>query len=145
MLAIPFIRRSGVAGGMSLLALILLSAPALAGVSWCRADPIVLLDGVKYQIIVSVPEQNVQQIDDALLFKFTTRSGSTNEVLFLDAGFNGHGEEVEFESHRSVVARMYLDVKHNGDKFPVVVDIYKNGQLAKTVEGTSDTVITALP
>src|SRR5687768_6707238 len=85
-------RRLILSASFGLLATLILAVPALAGVTWCRADPIVRLGADEYQIIVSVPDANVGQIDDALYFKFTSPYGTVQETLFLDAGFNGEGE-----------------------------------------------------
>jgi len=116
-----------------------------AGVTWCRADPIVRLGADEYQIIVSVPDANVGQIDDALYFKFTSPYGTVQETLFLDAGFNGEGEQVEYGYDGGTRHKLVLDVKHSGDKFPVLVEIYRNGQFFTSVTGTSDLIKVDLP
>ena len=130
---------------LGLLALLLFAMPVGAGVSWCRADPIVRLGDDVYQIIVSVPEHNVKQIDDQLLFEVYSPKSVAQELLYLDAGFNGHGERVDFKRHSKQQHTINLDVKHNDDKFPVLVEVYRNGELYQTVEGTSDVIWMHLP
>lgn len=135
---------------LAVLAAVILTMPVGAGVSWCRADPIVELGDTKYQVFVAVPEHNVPQVVGSLDFTFASPKGTDQEVLFLDSGFNGHGETVTFMTYdpRSRDSRghmMSLSFKYTGAAFPIMVEVYKNGKLATVVEGTSSGMKIALP
>jgi len=133
---------------LALLTLLVLAGPTLAGVGWCKVDPIVRLGRTEYQIIVAVPEANVHQINGPLDFTFSSPRGMDQRVLFLDAGFNGHGETVTFSSHsrpRNKTHVMRLDVPHTGPVFPVMVEVYVNNTLVDTIIGTSDLIVADLP
>jgi hypothetical protein len=78
-------------------AVLILVTPATAGVSWCRADPIVLLNGAEVQIWVAIPEEYERLVTGPALVTISTPPTVDTEVVHLDAGFNGHGEEVVFK------------------------------------------------
>jgi len=78
----------------SMLAMLVLTIPAGAGVTWCRADPIVEVHGYRVQILVGVPLGYEQYVNGPIKTKIDVPAGLTRKVLFLDAGFNGHGETV---------------------------------------------------
>lgn len=80
-----------------LMAALVISLPTLAGVGWCRADPIVRLNGADVQIWVAIPEQYKPLVDGPIKVTVKTPAGVTREVVLLDSGFNGHGEVVTFE------------------------------------------------
>jgi hypothetical protein len=77
-----------------LLATLVLTMPTFAGVSWCRADPIVRIHGHEIQMWVGVPEGYEQHVTGPISFKIETPPGIERKVIFTDAGFNGHGETV---------------------------------------------------
>ncbi len=132
--------------GFAVILLLVVAAPVGAGRSWCRADPIIRLGGTEYQVIVSVPEENVQQVDGALLFEIYSPAGTEQEVLFVDSGFNGHGEEVVLMEHKSQATHLFvLDVQQSGKDFLVVMDIYVDGELIQTARGTSKEIRVPVP
>lgn len=49
-------KRLVTSSSLGLLLLVLFAVPAVAGRAWCARDPIVTLDGVEYQLFVSIPE-----------------------------------------------------------------------------------------
>jgi hypothetical protein len=73
-----------------------LVSPASAGRAWCRADPIVTIDGTPVQIWVAIPGEFEPYIKDKIKVKVKAPKHLEREVIFLDAGFNGHGEEVKW-------------------------------------------------
>jgi hypothetical protein len=77
-----------------LLATIVLTMPAMAGVTWCRADPIVRVHGYEIQMWVGVPEGYEQYVNGPISFKIDTPPGIERKVIFTDEGFNGYGETV---------------------------------------------------
>jgi len=87
---------------LSLLALLLLAMPAAAGVSWCRADPIVELNGTEVQIWVAVASEYEHLVSGPIQVAVFVPNKVSKEITFLDTGFNGYGEEVSFK-HRGKV------------------------------------------
>lgn len=77
-----------------LLATLVLTVPAFAGVSWCRADPIVRIHGHTIQMWVGVPEGYEQYVTGPISFKIDTPPGIERKVIMTDSGFNGYGETV---------------------------------------------------
>lgn len=89
---------------LALVALVLLVAPASAGREWCAKDPVVSLNGTAVQILVAVPAEYVPAVNGAIDVRIATPSGVASDVVFLDAGFNGYGETVRFQSSGGAVA-----------------------------------------
>jgi hypothetical protein len=83
----------------AMLALLVLAMPVSAGRQWCAKDPIVLLNGAELQIWVAVQEQDVPLVSGPVEVEVVTPAGVTREVIFLDEGFNNHGEVVTFTDH----------------------------------------------
>ena len=91
-------RRRGLAAILiGLIAALVVSVPALASLGWCRADPIVRLNGAEVQIWVAIPEQYRPLVNGPIDVTIKTPEGVTREVVMLDSGFNGYGEIVTFE------------------------------------------------
>lgn len=88
----------------ALVALALLVAPASAGREWCAKDPVVSLNGTVVQILVAVPDAYVPAVNGAIDVRIAVPSGVETDVVFLDAGFNGHGETVNFQTSDGAVA-----------------------------------------
>jgi hypothetical protein len=84
---------------LGLVALFVFAVPAGAGVSWCRADPIVELNGKRVQIWVAVPEQYVDKVTGPIDVQINVPSSVSRELIFTDAGFNGYGEKVTFTTN----------------------------------------------
>jgi hypothetical protein len=91
-----FMRRLVSAGLLSLLTMLLLLVPAEAGVMWCARDPIVTIDGTQVQVWVAIPEAYTPYVKDAVHVRFKTVKGLSRQLLYTDAGFNGHGERVDW-------------------------------------------------
>ena len=81
---------------LGLLAILLFAAPASAGRTWCSRDPIVRIDGVDLQIWVAVPQEYESYVNGPIHVDIETPKWSQEELVFADAGFNGHGEVVTF-------------------------------------------------
>ncbi|HEX5165511.1 MAG TPA: hypothetical protein VFV93_08960 [Thermomicrobiales bacterium] len=108
------VRRLVTAGSLGLLALMLLVMPAAAGVSWCRADPIVELNGTPIQVWVAVSAEHEHLVSGPIqVMVFTSDEVDTN-TTYLDDGFNGYGEEVTFRRR---------NWKHNDESFPVEIKV----------------------
>lgn len=144
-------RRFVTASFLSLLAVLLLAMPAGAGVSWCRADPIVMLDGTEVQIWVSVAAEYEHLVTGPIRVAVYAPNRVSKEITFLDAGFNGHGEEVNFK-HRGRVrddgsfpvdikVRVPLDNRQLHREFdrrdiPVLVEVITGDGQVIHLEGT---------
>jgi hypothetical protein len=81
-----------------LLALLVLVMPAAAGVSWCRADPIVELNGTSVQVWVAVGEEHEHLVSGPIQVTVYTPDRVRTRTTFLDSGFNGFGEVVQFRN-----------------------------------------------
>jgi hypothetical protein len=81
-----------------LVAVMMAAAPTAAGRMWCRADPIISFNGTNVQVWVELPSEYEYLVNGPILFEVTTPKGVASEVLFTDAGFNGFGEEVRFDT-----------------------------------------------
>jgi hypothetical protein len=90
------VRRFSSILALGLLALMVFAAPASAGVSWCRSDPIVRIQGYTAQILVGVPAQYVSLVDGPIDVRIDIPSTFSREVVMTDAGFNGYGERVRW-------------------------------------------------
>jgi hypothetical protein len=87
---------------LSLLALLLLAMPASAGVTWCRADPWVELNGVEVRIWVMIPAEYEKLVTGPIRVTVYAPNKVSKEITFLDEGFLGHGEEVRFKNRGKV-------------------------------------------
>lgn len=95
-------RRFSTALVMGMLALLVFVVPVGAGVSWCRADPIVSLNGTEVQVWVAVPDQYVGLVNGPIDVQFVIPAAVERYVVFTDAGFNGYGETVSFANKGKV-------------------------------------------
>jgi hypothetical protein len=113
--------------------------PAYAGVSWCRTDPVVRLDGKQVQILVGIPEQYQTLVNGPTEIELRTPKGLPRELLYLDEGFNGMGEDFSFGNlsndymdHDSFWIKLEVRVPiQTSDTVPVQVEvIQENGQVS---------------
>jgi hypothetical protein len=103
-------KRLSAATILGLLALLVLTIPAGAfGVSWCRADPIVRLNGTEVQIWVAVPAEYAPLVNGPIDVRIKTPRQVSEELILTDAGFNGHGETVTFSDMPGKVRRGAFD------------------------------------
>jgi hypothetical protein len=86
-----------------LLALVIFAAAASAGVTWCRSDPIVELNGKRVQIWVAVPEQYASQVSGPIQIEINAPAVVNRQLLLTDAGFNGQGESVSFTTNNGTL------------------------------------------
>jgi len=70
--------------------------PAFAGRAWCAKDPIVRLNGEDVQIWVAILEEYEPLVTGPIEVKVATGPKVSQELIYLDAGFNGYGETVKF-------------------------------------------------
>lgn len=88
-------RRWIYSSALALTAIIVLSGGVFAG-GWCRADPIVQINGEEVQIWVAIPDDMQHTVNGPIQVLVSKPWGTDAHVTFLDEGFNGHGETVRF-------------------------------------------------
>ncbi len=119
-----------------------------AGVSWCRADPIVEIEGNRVQILVGVPAEYTHMVNGPIHTDLKIPSGLAKRVIFTDEGFNGHGERVTWGTLEGAV-KLTVKVPINGnllavgETVPVEVKIFTpwgNRTIYGVHTGTSITV-----
>lgn len=131
----------------ALIALVLFAPSAAAGREWCAKDPVVTLNGTAVQILVAVPAEYIAAVSGPIHVQIAVPSGVQTEVIYLDAGFNNHGESVRFRTTDAVVAAdgsfdvrirahvpvNLLTLRHLGlpiGGIPLQVTVVTNGDLA---------------
>ena len=144
---------------LGLLALLLIAMPAVAGVSWCRADPIVKLNGTEVQVWVSIDAEYEHLVTGPIRVTVFAPNKVSKEITFLDAGFNGHGEEVIFKNRGKVrdsgsfpvdiKVKVPLDMRQLSREYglnevPVLVEIITGDGQVIDVEGNDHGVQTSL-
>jgi hypothetical protein len=100
-------RKLFVAIALGALAILVLATPAMAARTWCARDPIVRINGHDVQFWVAVPEEYVSLVNGPIDIQILTATPVDADVLFLDEGFNGYGEKVEFGPMRK--GKVYSD------------------------------------
>lgn len=105
-------RRVSWSAFLSVVVALILASPVGAGFGWCRADPIVNLNGTRVNILVAIPKQYRKEVEGPILTVLNLPRGVAGDLLFTDEGFNGHGEEVRFFNR--------LDAEE-GDRFSIQV------------------------
>jgi hypothetical protein len=145
-------RRATPALALGMFAALLLAVPALAGRTWCRSDPVVLLDGAPLQVEILVPAEYVSAVDGSVEVTIATPAGVERETIFTDAGFNGLGEVVVYQDSDAEVAadssfpvqvtvvvpvdRSQLRRLGLSPRVPVQVIVTANGALTYSAAGT---------
>jgi hypothetical protein len=151
-------RRISISLTLVLLALLVLATPALASRKWCAQDPIVRLNGADVGIWVSIPEEYVSLVNGAIEVKVFTPKGVSQQLIYLDAGFNGYGEVLTFASRNDlalrkdgsfdVVIEVWVPINKDGLKqmgvksksVPLQVTVIANGELVTHPSGVMEVV-----
>jgi hypothetical protein len=89
------VRRWLFSTGLALIALVALSGGIFAG-GWCRADPIVEINGKEVQVWVAIPANMQNAVNGPIQVRFERPWNAKAKVLYRDSGFNGYGERVTF-------------------------------------------------
>lgn len=146
------VRRLITVACLSLLALLTLAMPAAAGVTWCRADPWVELNGAEVKIWVIIPAEYEHLVTGPIKVTVYAPNKVSKEITYLDEGFLGHGEEVRFKNRGKVnddgtfqvdlKIRVPLDVRQLRDTYglneiPVLVEIIADDNQLMYVEGNN--------
>lgn len=129
----------------ALLALLLVALPVAAGTEWCEKDPIVTLNGTRVQILVAIPNEYLALVNGPVDVEIATPQGTAREVIFLDEGFNGHGERVRFTNRghddaasKSFPTRIEVRVPTSNNKdIPVRVTVIPDNANQVVVTGAN--------
>ena len=77
------------------------SSTASASYTWCRSDPVVVVDGYTMDVFVSVPLDDLSKVTGATEIVVITPPGTDVALATLGVGF-GYGEHVAFEDSPSL-------------------------------------------
>lgn len=146
-------RRVTVSLLLGLLAILVFAMPAGAGVTWCRADPIVRINGTEVQVWVMIPEQYQSAVTGPIDVAFQVPSGAKTAVVLTDSGFNGYGERVTFSGSTGsylpdgsffVSLVVKVPMKNQIASVPVLVEVVHPNGMKQYFAG-NQYVVTALP
>jgi hypothetical protein len=100
---------------------------ASAGRSWCRVDPVVIIDGQLADIFVASDLKMLLKATGPITMRISIPEGSKGWVVLTDLGF-GKGYDIDFVETS--------DLARDGRRTPVVIDVYapaKDSALPVTV------------
>jgi hypothetical protein len=100
---------------------------ASAGRSWCRVDPVVIIDGQLADVFVASDLKMLLNATGPIKMKISIPVGSKAGVVLTDLGF-GKGYDISFVQTSALV--------RSGGRTPVIVDVYapaKDSTLPVTV------------
>lgn len=139
-----------------IISVLALALPAQAGLSWCKADPIVELNGTKVQILTAIPEEYLPFVEGPIDVEVKAPSSVKTKLLFTDAGYNGHGERVSFSrlnGHRGerdgdeepfrIRIKVVVPIDA-GIQVPVLVTVIPDNGAPVIVEGTHQKTVVKL-
>lgn len=143
--------RGSVALVLGLLALLVISAPASAGRAWCARDPIVRIQGTDLQILVAVPQEYASYVNGPVQVDIRTPDWAPVELIFTDAGFNGHGEVVTFstmpgspaidplrtQTRIVITVPIAYDLLPANTQVPVQIELIPSAGNARTINGNA--------
>ncbi len=142
---------------LPLLALLALTLPAHAGLTWCKSDPVVSLDGTLVDITVGIPLEYVPLVKGPTRIEIQTPESVARRLIASGPGYNGYPEEVVFTDGTGEVVdkRFPTTVKVRvpieksklspGEHVPVEVTVLPhNAPVPVVVEGTSDSTVVEL-
>ena len=141
-----------------LTALLVAPQSARAGVTWCRSDPVVRLNGTLVDVQIAIPVEYQLRVIGPTRFEIQTPKGISRSLYLSDPGFNLQGIEVVFVTNQA----LKVDGQRFQTKVKVTVPIDKTGLPAGTtipaeltvfphnslqpviVMGTSDLTVTTM-
>ncbi len=132
---------------LSTLALAVAVPSAGAGVGWCRADPVLVIDGQLADVFVSARFDDLTKVKGPTEIVVSTPVGVDIRLAVATVGF-GHGEKVRFEESESlkvtadgIELRIKVRVPAGSDDMPILVEFAPQvvGLLQPTAsEGTAN-------
>jgi hypothetical protein len=79
-----------------LLVMLVSVLPVNAGLTYCKSDPIIQLNGTLVDISVAIPLKYVPLVNGPVSYEIQTPKSTVRELILSDAGYNGHGITVTF-------------------------------------------------
>lgn len=143
-------RRSGVCILIPLLIILSLAPPARASWSWCKSDPVVMLNGRLVDIQVDIPLEYVPLVNGPTSFEIQRPKSTQSAVIVSDMGYMGHGTRIHFTDGAGVIKDNQVPTKiqvkvpidksllADGEVVPAIVTITADNAGPVVVEGTSD-------
>ncbi len=143
-------RRLVISTLIPILAILVLTLPARAGLIWCKSDPVVSLNGTLVDIQVDIPLDYVPLVNGPTRIEIQTPKSVVRELILSGPGFNGYGEEVLFTDGGGIVqdnqipttikVRVPIDESGlgAGEVVPVRVTVIAESALPVVTEGTSE-------
>ncbi len=117
-----------------------------AEIEWCRVDPVIIVNGTTYNVIISSPASILDSATAATDVVVTVPAGADYALVATDNGF-GFGETVTFvesssRSLRSGAGAIGITVKvPSTTRLPVAVDVLtESAAVASTVGQTNQRV-----
>jgi|GEM_PF-6734868 len=143
------LRRSGTAGIVLLLALVLNVQFAEAGRLWCKADPVVTLNGRIVTIALAIPLEYLLLVDGPTLIEITTPPDVDRRLILNDIGFlrgsivrfkDGEGSVVNRQIPVTITASVPIKTSRlaPGEVVPLEISLLTDYLHYNTVRGTSD-------
>ncbi len=142
-------RRAGTVGIIVVLALVLNVQFVEAGRLWCKADPVVTLDGRIVSISLAIPLEYLLLVDGPTIIEITTPPEVERQVIVNDVGFL-HGSIVTFKDGGGAVKDGRIPVTINasvsvndawlkpGETVPMQITILTDYLRYETVTGTTE-------
>jgi hypothetical protein len=142
-------RRSSLAGIVLLLALVLNVQFAEAGRLWCKADPVVTLDGRIVSISLAIPLEYVPLVTGPTLIEITTPPDVDRRLIVNDVGFlhgsivrfkDGGGEVIDGKIPVTITASVPIDKSKLAPDatVPLEITVLTDYLLYKTALGTTE-------
>jgi hypothetical protein len=91
-----------VCGLLATVAALLLVFPVGATL-WCKADPVVELNGTLVDVTIAIPLEYVPLVNGPVRYEVRTPVGTRRALVVADLGYNGHGTVIEFRDGGGVV------------------------------------------
>jgi hypothetical protein len=119
-------RRWLASSSLAIITLVALSGTIFAG-GWCRADPIVEINGEEVQVWVAIPANMQSAVTGPIEVRFSKPWGTNASIIYLDDGFNGYGERVRFftdsppNADGSMNIQVFVKVPVDSSKLPAGV------------------------
>jgi hypothetical protein len=143
------VRRAGTVGIIVVLALVLNVQFIEAGRLWCKADPVVTLDGRIVSITLAIPLEYLLLVDGPTIIEITTPPDVDRQLIVNDVGFL-HGSIVTFKDGDGAVEDGQIPVKITasvsidesrlapGETVPMQITVLTDYLRYETVTGTTE-------
>jgi len=143
------LRRSATVGVILFLALILNMQLVEAGRLWCKADPVVTLNGRIVSISLAIPLKYLLLVNGPTVIEITTPPDVDRRLIVNDVGFL-HGSIVTFKDGEGTVQGRQIPVEINafvpidtsqlapGETVPLEITVITDYLLYATAQGTTE-------